>query len=387
MDDIKKKILTNLMDSHGALELFNMIHESSSSSESSEDEDDQDSQLMQRIDEYSEEDFKSQFRLNRSTVDFIVSNFAKSRYSTNSTPHGGRPRMECKKEIYVFLFYLGNTVTFKELGDIFGIQKSSAWFAVGRVSGWLVSIGDKYIKWPQREEVKENARKIVSLKKMPGVLGVINCTRVKTQCTTRDLFFPKKRKKNVDIFFQAVVDADRKFIDIDLSCADGKSKFQHSSRALRRSTLYRNAQDNYKGLFPYNTFLIGNSWCPNLNWLIPPFSNKMSTTECHIKFNRIHLSTQKIASDALGMLQKRFRRITKFTEQRLVKGAISIVASACILHNMCIIMNDSFEIDEVELESSSESQCAPEEEYPQNLDLEIDRRQLLFEYMSLRNKI
>lgn len=66
--------------------------------------------------------------------------------------HGGRSRIGAKKEFLLFLWYVGNTVTFRQLGNLFGICKSSAWHAVQKVSSWLVKNSSNYIKWPTGQE-------------------------------------------------------------------------------------------------------------------------------------------------------------------------------------------------------------------------------------------
>lgn len=99
--------------------------------------------FVDTINAYSEEQFKSHFRLNRDTVLFLIQRYYES--EINPEEGAGRRRIGAEKEIYLFVWYISNTVTFRQLGNLFGLQKASAWRCVKRVSRWLISIGHEFV--------------------------------------------------------------------------------------------------------------------------------------------------------------------------------------------------------------------------------------------------
>ncbi|XP_055922969.1 uncharacterized protein LOC129953661 [Eupeodes corollae] len=82
---------------------------------------------------YCDANFKIHFRLERTTVNVLI-----DRYSLllrcDSTPKRGLPRISAEKEIYIFLWYIANTNTFREISNLFGISRSTAWNVVKKVT-------------------------------------------------------------------------------------------------------------------------------------------------------------------------------------------------------------------------------------------------------------
>lgn len=117
-----------------------------------------------------EQEFKENFRLNQPTVLHLIELYAESEHCPTND-HGGRPKIGAETEIYAFLYYMGNSCTFIELGNEFGLRKSSIWRSVIRVSKWLMSMADNFIRWPQGAEV--NAAK-AKFHNVPGAIGNIH---------------------------------------------------------------------------------------------------------------------------------------------------------------------------------------------------------------------
>ncbi|XP_055839986.1 uncharacterized protein LOC129907686 isoform X2 [Episyrphus balteatus] len=137
------------------------------------------SNFMQTIEAYSDSEFQSSFKMKRSTLDPLIVKYALSSfYPSHSSHGGGKQKIEAKKEVYLFACYLTSTGTFNDLANMFGIVKSTAWAAVGRVSNWLVSLGPEYIKWPQGDVVDQICSKFESKHQIPGVIGAIDCTHI-----------------------------------------------------------------------------------------------------------------------------------------------------------------------------------------------------------------
>ncbi|XP_055914549.1 uncharacterized protein LOC129947843 [Eupeodes corollae] len=379
-NEIRQAVLEYLLDSSSSEESTSAseLEDRISSNDSSSDEDTHEkvANFMETIEKYSETDFKSHFRLDRSTAEQLIESYSQTDFFATSN-HGGKMKIEAREEIYFYVWYVSNTLTFRQLGNLFGVATSTAWSIVGRVSSWLVSKGREFIKWPQGDAVEQNCRKFEAKKRIPSVIGAIDCTHIVISAPKSNKKCYYDRKQNFTIVLQAVVDADKKFIDI---CC-GEPGSLHDSRVLKRSTLYNRVQTNYTQLFPSNTFLLGDSAYASSHWIVPPFKDYGQLSDQQKAFNFIHSSTRMVIENAFGLLKGRFRRINKFTEQRNLNSVKRIVVSACILHNLCIINADTIVLDQ---------EATPEERHlEQNSNLENsasrNRREALFSYRCQQN--
>lgn len=168
------------------------------------------------------------------------------------------------------------------------------------------------------------------------------------------LWITLTKKKYYSLVVQGVVNTEKKFTDV--FCGEPGSL--HDSRVLRRSNLYRRTLDNENQQFPHNTFLIGDAAYPLLNWLIPPFKNYrgIGLTEEQINFNKLLSSTRMIVENAFQRLKMRFRRLAHFTEQFHIHAIVNIIASVCVVHNICIDHDDNFEDPEDNDNGNSEDE-------------------------------
>lgn len=389
----------------GVLAMLNSMP-SSSSSESSSSSDDSEREERSKcenfcevIEGYSESEFKAHMRLRRSTVEFLIGTLwtyfsfvvheititivLSEKYASSAEPRtncGGRESVPPKKKVFIYIWYVSNTVTFRQLANLFGVSSSTAWAVVKSVSGWLITIGHEYIKWPQGTAACDAKRKFEAKCGLPGVIGAIDCThiRIKAPEENKENYFD--RKHTYSLVLQAVVDADKRFTDV--TCGEPGSL--HDSRVLRRSNLFATAQSEPESLFPNDTFILGDSAYAATSWLVPPFKDYGNLSESQRNFNKLHSSTRIVVENAFGLLKTRFRRLLHFTEQTNLCFVVNIIVSACILHNICIIFDD-LNIGIVQNEMSEYNlQDDPVED---NYHANGNRRDLLFEYLQEHNLI
>lgn len=286
----------------------------------------------------------------------------------DSETNPGNPKTAAKTKIYLYIWYISNTVTFRQLGSLFGVAKSTAWDSVRNVSSWLISISHEFLRWPRGEEMEETCRKFELKAKIPGVIGAIDCTHITINApvVSKESYFDRNR--NYSIILQAVVDAEKKFTNV--YCGEPGSL--HDSRVLRRSQLFLEAGNDPYSLFPNSTFLLGDSAYASTKWLVPTFKNNGNLTDLHRRFNYLHSETRITVEHAFGLLKGRFRRLLHFTEQRDIRSISNLVVSACVLSNLCILKYDMWEV-------SQETEHIPELEESGNVpqNFERDRRQIL----------
>lgn len=257
--------------------------------------------------------------------------------------NGGKAILEPKKNIYMYIWYISNTITFRQVAVLFGVCKSTAWMAVNRATHFLISIGHEFLRWHQGSEFQTIAEQFELKAGIPGVIGAIDGTHIIIKAPQNSRVCYYDRNKNFSIAMQAVVAPDKRFIDI--TCGEPGSL--HDSRVLRRSKLYHNVQENYEEMFPNHTFLIGDSAYPASQWIVPSFRSHELVSEHHERFNKMHSNTRIVVENAFGLLKNRFRRLLHFTEQTDLNNVTNIVVSACILHNVCILMDDINDLPDV----------------------------------------
>ncbi|XP_036329491.1 putative nuclease HARBI1 [Rhagoletis pomonella] len=368
----------------GVLAMLNSLPSSSSSeSSSSSDESEREEwskceNFCEVIEGYNESEFKAHMRLRRSTVEFLIEKYASS--AEPRMNYGGRESVPPKKKVFIYIWYISNTVTFRQLANLFGVSSSTAWAVVKSVSGWLITIGHEYIKWPQGTAAEDAKRKFEAKSGLPGVIGAIDCTHIRNKAPEENKENYFDRKHTYSLVLQAVVDADKRFTDV--TCGEPGSL--HDSRVLRRSSLFATAQSEPESLFPNDSFILGDSAYPATSWLVPPFKDYGNLSESQRNFNKLHSSTRIVVENAFGLLKTRFRRLLHFTEQTNLCFVVNIIVSACILHNICLIFDD-LNIGFVQNEMSEYN--LQDEPIEDNYHANGNRRDLLFEYLQEHNLI
>lgn len=247
------------------------------------------------------------------------------------------------------------------------------------MSSWIISSGHKFIKWPQDAAATEVEQKFKDKNDIPGIIGVIGCTHIQIKAPNNNKENYFNRAHTYSLVLQAVVDPDKRFTD--LSCGEPGS--MNSSKVLRRSNLFIKAQLEGQELFPKDYFLLGDSTYSSTSWLVSQFKDDKLTMSQRL-FNKLHSSTHLVVVNAFSLLKARFRRLQHFSEQMNLCFMVNIIVSACVLHNICI------DLDDVLIDDFKDSNL---QKLDNNIkagliedDIYMERRDLLFKYLQ-ENKV
>ncbi|XP_024892965.1 putative nuclease HARBI1 isoform X2 [Temnothorax curvispinosus] len=321
------------------------------------------------VDSWTDQEFKEHLRLNRRTALILIEELKVSHYIPSHS--FGVKLISAKLSFLIFLWYIANTEPLRTMSDRFNVSISSVFRVLRRIIAWLLTKKDIIIKWPQENEIIMVCEKFNRKQGIRNILGAIDSTHIQILKPSSNARNYCNRKKFFSINLQAVVDADMLFTNI----YRGEPGSLHDARVFRRSSLYETASMDKEMLFPGQTFLLGDSAYPCLQWLVPPFRDNGHLSPQQREFNFMYSSTRIVVERAFWQLKGRFRRIKFFTEYRDISFITNTVVAACILHNYCIGKNDLYDFSEyvddfINIENNNEEL--------NNFNQELDRRMQLF---------
>ncbi|CAG8622990.1 3112_t:CDS:2, partial [Paraglomus occultum] len=121
----------------------------------------------------------------------------------------------------------------------------------------------------------------------------------------------------------------------------------HDARAFKQSDFWEEVMKDVRKRFSDNTHLLGDSAFSLMPWLLVPFkeSGRQRLTHAQKRYNRAHSSARMAVERAFGKLKARWR-ILKNGMKVIDSTAVDITDVCCILHNLCINCCDFWETAE-----------------------------------------
>lgn len=234
--------------------------------------------------------------------------------------------------MYILLWYLGNVETFVIVANRFSITRSETQMTIRKVMKWLTAYSSDYIKWPTRERRMEIVNNIKTINGLPNVAGIMGYCHISVPPAV------SRRDEFNTIILQAVVDDERRFVDICVGLPE-----MNYDDVLRQSKCYHTLNDPTKrpSYLDENQLILGDESYPNyLKWLVPPFNDVGNLTHEYKSFNRIHYDAYSTIHVTLDVLKCRFKKLKGFLNfnNNFVKSAIMVT---CILHNLCLDVDDN----------------------------------------------
>lgn len=106
------------------------------------------------------------------------------RDSVLSTHTFGREKINADIALYMTLWYLLNTVTFRQISDRFGVPKSSARRIITKVINYLVKTSKNYIIWFNKSTHKQSSQIFKKRTGMNGIIGSIDGCHIQINTCT-----------------------------------------------------------------------------------------------------------------------------------------------------------------------------------------------------------
>ncbi|XP_038067665.1 protein ANTAGONIST OF LIKE HETEROCHROMATIN PROTEIN 1-like [Patiria miniata] len=282
-----------------------------------------------------ESEFRSHFRLSTRTFEYILNVIHDALLP--KAPGGPFEAVSPMKQLLIFLWYLANQITIRELALKFGVSESTVHKAIRRVSECLTDQRQRFIRWPSSQRRRETSASFRDISGFDGIVGAIDGTHIRIMNLPGGDQDYINRKKFPSVQLQVVVDDELLITDTNV----GWPGSAHDARVFRNSGIADRADHGL--LFDEDQFLVGDSAYPLRPYLITVFKNYHNLTRQQKQFNKKLSSCRQVVERAIGLTKGRFRRLREVYCHQ-VKSICQLVTSACILHNMCILADDDVEI-------------------------------------------
>jgi len=200
-------------------------------------------------------EFKRHFRLTRSTFEWLCCEIIPLLRREITGP--GVVGLAWEQKIGASLWFLATGECFRSIGDRFGMGESTFSYALRDFINIIITkfLAEK-IAFPNTElEVNEITSEFRRIGRIPNIIGAIDGSHIPIKAPH---LFPVdyfNRKGFYSIVLQAVVDHNKKFLDI---CV-GWPGSTHDSRILINSNLYNkfNNQNNLVATYFSNKYILG----------------------------------------------------------------------------------------------------------------------------------
>ncbi|XP_031358255.1 putative nuclease HARBI1 [Photinus pyralis] len=277
--------------------------------------------------------FKSHFRVKRTTCYRLVEQFARSEFYP-SEHKGGSSLISAECHILSFLWYAGNNCTIRESGDRFNMSLSTFSSVQRRVMSFLLDLLPTVIRFPKTDLEKERvAAEFEQISGFPNILGCVDGSYINIRTPAHKIKSTYTNRHDIpSITLQGICDAKKKFLDV----FTGPAGKLHDSRVFKLSFISSEIQTlSNNGHY----HLIGDSAYPIRQWLLTPYRDYGNLTRQQIKYNKKLSSSRVKIENAFGLLKGRFRQLGRLDFHKVVKMA-QFILCCCVLHNICIDYDD-----------------------------------------------
>ena len=261
--------------------------------------------------------------------------------------------------------------TYNDLSSSFRIDESTICTLVAEVMQiiWKV-LCPLHMRIPTKEKLHEIAQDFYLMWDLPHCIGAIDGSHIKIKKPKNSGFLYYSYKKIFSIILQGVVDAQYKFISIDV----GGYGHQHDSTTFHNSSFYHALKNrtiilpeddelpNSDIILPY-FFFIGDGAYPLTEYLMKPYPGK--NLHAHKRaFNNRLSRARMVVECAFGQVKQRWRIFNTTIGLNPEKCEL-VVKVTCILHNVIIDM------ETVDVQNIAEYSTACNDEEQSEIEWEV----------------
>ncbi|XP_076026160.1 uncharacterized protein LOC143015901 [Genypterus blacodes] len=298
--------------------------------------------------DFDEEEWKSQFRLSRSTFDYLAELIGPAITRRRTTY---REPIEPRRRLAIALWWYAKSGEYRTIAAMFGVGIATVCLIIRQVTAAIVDrLYPRFVRLPSGKRLEETIGGFRE-RCYPQCAGALGATHIPI-CT------PKEHKEEPSdyinmrgwhsIILQAVVDHNVCFTDVYA----GWPGCSHNSTVLAGSDLLLRAEDSPVGsLFPWEksimidgvevpVHLIGDASYPLKPWLMKGYSQHQLSPEQR-RFTHTLTSARSVVDAAFTRLKGRWQCLQKKNDINHTMMA-RVVTACCVLHNICEMQGDSF---------------------------------------------
>ena len=213
----------------------------------------------------------------------------------------------------------------------------------------LMERANDFNKFPKTEvETRQSILEFQDISRFPQFVGALDESHIPIKEPKEHPSEYVNRKSFQSIVLQDVADANGKFLRV----STGYAGSIHDARVLRMSSLLT-AVENGDILHSPVRLIGGTQVKPLLaadpaykltTWCMKPFPQTRAMTDSQRDFNKSLSSARVVIEQAFGLLKGRWRCLLDKLDES-VDEVHSTIITCCILHNICLEVNDATEID------------------------------------------
>ncbi|XP_058449129.1 putative nuclease HARBI1 [Malaya genurostris] len=285
------------------------------------------------VEKYCEEAFCQNFRISKSTANMIVEKYENSTFFKTKSM-GGIKEIPAKIQMLSFLWFSANKDSYREVCNLFGQSESTFYKHLNLILDFFVDVAKNLIHFPETRQEKEKlARSFQQISGFINVLGCIDgCYIYIRQPANKIRSTYVNRHDLLSITLQGICDSNKRFMDV---CIGAPSKV-HDARIFSISPISKELPVLCEGKF----HLLGDAAYTLREYLLTPYKDYGTLSPRRRRYNIKHSQTRVKIENAFGLLKQRFRQLIRldfFDTERASK----FVLACCVLHNICIDMDDS----------------------------------------------
>ena len=295
-----------------------------------------------------EETWHQNFHVSKKTF-FKICDIVRNELSRQDT--NMRPSVSLEKRVAVALNRLATGSCYTACGVSFGLPKSTANVVKNEFCDILRRKAANFIKFPKSEgEVRKVIGGFEDISVFPHVAGALDGTHIKIIAPKENKFDFLGKKTFYSVLVLGVADSNCKFIHASAGCPGAVSHAQ----MLRNSALQRDIQNgvilNAPGRMidgsEVKPLLVSNSSFDLSPWLMMPYAQTPTITPSQSNFNCALSSAREKIVQAFGMLRGRWRCLLETLKEDTLRVPTTVIA-CCVLHNLCIDIEDDAPVDPV----------------------------------------
>ena len=292
---------------------------------------------------FSSQVWLENFRMSRTTFMYLCRQLSPTIRRADTVM---RRSISVEKRVAITLWCLATQVEYRTIAHLFGVARSTVCEIVHETCSAIVTrLMDTYIRFPTGDQLDSVVDGFLTKWGVPNCVGAIDGSHIPIAAPINNHTDYYNRKGHYSMVLQGLVDAKYCFLDVCI----GWPGSVHDARVFVHSPLYVRITE--KKLLPNKVlrvhgvdvplFIIGDSAYPLQSWLMKPFPHNGVLSNDQKTYNYRLSRARIVVENAFGRLKARWRRLMKRNDMQ-THHIPDVIATACILHNMCEVHGERF---------------------------------------------